>query len=179
MEGEIWEFCDTFKTSYFQSVCSTDKSRDTLVKFSDINIITHNPSKRNIDDELKTIREEKHKEYLHNAGHKSPSLENNKNNENSKQSDNFQDRNVDKNQPKEANNKSLCLLGSCIIVGDFMVNGIDKKLLSKKHGKVKVVHFSGARIEDINQYIIPIIKKQPDYLILHVWTNNAATNTSK
>ena len=179
MEGVIWEFCDTFKTSYFQSVCSIDKSRDSLVKFSDINIITHNPSKRNIDDELKAIREEKHKEYLHNAGHKSPSLENNKNNENSKQSDNFQDRNADKNQPKEANNKSLCLLGSCVIAGDFMVNGIDKKLLAKKHGKVKVVHFSGARIEDINQYIIPIIKTQPYYLILHVWTNNAATNTSK
>ena len=49
----------------------------------------------------------------------------------------------------------------------------------KKHGKVKVFHFSGARIEDINQYIIPIIKKQPDYLIRHVGTNDATTNTSK
>ena len=60
-----------------------------------------------------------------------------------------------------------------------MVNGIDEKRLSKKHGNVKVFHFSGARIEDINQYIIPIIKKQPDYLILHVGTNDATTNTSK
>ena len=60
-----------------------------------------------------------------------------------------------------------------------MVNGIDEKRLSKKHGNVKVFHFSGARIEDINQYIIPIIKKQPDYLILHVGTNDATTNTSE
>ena len=78
MEGEIWEFADTFNTYDSQSVCSTDKSRDSLVKFSDINIISHNISKRNIDDQLKTIRVEKHKEYLHNAGRKSPSFENKK-----------------------------------------------------------------------------------------------------
>ena len=60
-----------------------------------------------------------------------------------------------------------------------MLNGIDEKRLSKKHGNVNVFHFSRARIEDINQYIIPIVKKQPDYLILHVGTNDATTNTSK
>ena len=48
MEGEIWDFGDTFNTSDSQSVCSTDKSGQSLVKFSDINIISHNPSKRNI-----------------------------------------------------------------------------------------------------------------------------------
>ena len=58
-----------------------------------------------------------------------------------------------------------------------MVNGIDEKRLPKTHGNVKVFHFSGARIEDINRYIILIIKKQPDYLILHVETNDATTNT--
>ena len=70
-------------------------------------------------------------------------------------------------------------MGTYVIVGDSMVNGIDENQLSKKHGNVKVFHFSGPRIEDINQYIIPIIKKQPDYLILHVSTNDSATNTSK
>ena len=49
--------------------------------------------------------------------------------------------------------------------------------MSKKHGKV--LHFSGARIEDISQYIIPIIKKHPNYLIRHGGTNDATTNTSK
>ena len=60
-----------------------------------------------------------------------------------------------------------------------MVNGIDEKRLSKKHGNVKVFHFSGARIEEINQYIAPIIKKQSDYLILHARTNDTTTNKSK
>ena len=60
-----------------------------------------------------------------------------------------------------------------------MMNGIDGKPLSQKHGNVKVFHFSGARIEDINQYIIPIIKKQPDCLILFIGTNDTTHNTSK
>ena len=161
------------------TICCTVKSRDSLAKFSENNIISHEPSKRNIDDQLKTIREEKHKEYLHNADCKSPLLENNKNNKNQKQCDNLQDRNVDKKQPKETNNNSLWPSGTCVIVGDSMVNGIDEKRLSKKHGNVKVFHFSGARIEEINQYIAPIIKKQPDYLILHARTNDATTNKSK
>ena len=90
---------------------------------------------------IQSRRISKHKEYLHNAGRKSPFLENNKNNENPKQCDNFQDRNVDKNQPKETNNNFLWPLGTCVIVGDSMVNGIDEKRLSKKHGNVKVFHF--------------------------------------
>ena len=97
-----------------------------------------NLQKKNIDDQLKTIREEKHKVYLHNADCKSPLLENNKKNENQKQCDNLQDRNVDKKQPKETNNNSLWSSGTCVIVGDSMVNGIDKKRLPKKDGNVKV-----------------------------------------
>ena len=67
MEGKIWDFGDTFNTYDSPSVYSTGKSRDLLVKFSDVSIIKHNPSKRNIDDQLKTIREENHKGYFHNA----------------------------------------------------------------------------------------------------------------
>ena len=122
---------------YFRfSLCSTVKSRDSLDKSSKINIICHETSKRNIDDQLKTIREEKHKEYLHNAGCKSPLLENNKSNENPKQCDNLHDRNVDKKQPKKTNNNSLWPPDTFVIVGDSMVNGIDEKRLSKKHGNV-------------------------------------------
>ena len=179
MEGKIWDVDDTCNTSDSHSDSSTVKSRDSLAKFSEIIIIVHKLSKRNIDDHLKTIRKEKHKGYLHHAGCKSPLLENNRNNENQKQCDNLQDINVDKKQPNETKNNSLWPSGNCVIVGDSIVNGIDEKRLSKKHGNVKVFHFSGARIDDINQYIIPIIKKQPDYLILYVGTNDATTNASK
>ena len=60
-----------------------------------------------------------------------------------------------------------------------MLNGIGAKRLSRRHANIKAFHVSGTRIEDINQYIIPIIKKQPDYLILHVRTNDATANRSK
>ena len=79
---------------------------------------------------IQSRRISKHKEYLHNAGRKSP-----------KQCNNFQDRNVDKNQPKETDDNFLWPLGTCVIVGDSMVNGTDEKRLSKKHGNVKVFHF--------------------------------------
>ena len=36
MEGEIWDTGDTLNTSDSQSLCSTDKSKDSLVRFSDI-----------------------------------------------------------------------------------------------------------------------------------------------
>ena len=52
------------------------------------------------------------------------------------------------------------------------------KKISQEHGDVTFFHFSGARIEDVNHYIIPIIKKQPEYLIVHAKTNDATTNTS-
>ena len=84
------------------------------------------------------------------------SLENNKNNKNSKQCEKIQDRNVDKNKTKETNKQFPCKSGSSVIVADSIVNGINEKRLSKKRSNVKVFHFLGARIEDINQYIIPI-----------------------
>ena len=60
-----------------------------------------------------------------------------------------------------------------------MVNGTDEKQQSQKYGKVKVFLFSGARIEDINHYIVPVIKNKPDYLILHAGTNDATKNSSR
>ena len=59
-----------------------------------------------------------------------------------------------------------------------MINEIDYKRLSQKFGDVKVFHSSGARIEDLNHYIVSIIKSKPEYLILHAGTNDATTNSS-
>ena len=59
-----------------------------------------------------------------------------------------------------------------------MVNGIDEKKL-QKHGNVKVFYFSGARTNDMNHHLMPIIAKRSDYLILYVGTDDATTNTSK
>ena len=117
-EREMKNFGDTFSTFDSQSVFSTCKSGDSLVKFIDVNIISNKSSKRIIDYQLKANREEKHKEYLWGIIKltKYP-----------KQCDNLQDRNVDKSKTKETNNQSPWPSGTPVIVGDSMVNSIDEK----------------------------------------------------
>ena len=117
-EREMKNFGDTFSTFDSQSVFSTCKSGDSLVKFIDVNIISNKSSKRIIDYQLKANREEKHKEYLWGIIKltKYP-----------KQCDNLQDRNVDKSKTKETNNQSPWPSGTPAIVGDSMVNSIDEK----------------------------------------------------
>ena len=131
-----------------------------------------------IDDQLKIIRKEKHQEYLLNTGCKSPSSENTKNNKNTKQFSDQQAKKENINEAEETNKEFHWPSGTCAIVGDSMVNGIDEKRL-QKHGNVKVFYFSGARINDTNHHLMPIIAKRPDYLILHIGTNDATTSTSR
>ena len=79
---------------------------------------------------------------------------------------------ITNNDINDRDNQCRWPSGTCAIVRDSMINGIDEKRLSQKFDNVKVFHFSGARIEDLNHYIVPIIKNKPDYLILHVGTND-------
>ena len=139
-----------------------------------MNTVNTEIANMSIDDQLKMIREGKHQEHLLNTGCKSPSLENIKNNENKKQFSDPQARKENTNKTAETNIEFHWPSGTCAIVGDPMVNGINKKKL-QKHGSVKVFYFSVARINDMNI----IIAKQPDYSILHVGTNDATTNTSR
>ena len=39
--------------------------------------------------------------------------------------------------------------------------------------KVKVQPFPGAKTEDMFHYLVPLLEKMPDYVILHVGTNDA------
>ena len=101
-----------------------------------------------------------------------------KNNENTKQFSDPQARKENIKETAETNKEFHWPSGTCAIVGDSMVNGIDEKTL-QKHGNVKVFYFSGARINDMNHHLMPIITKRPDYLVLNVRTNDATTNTCR
>ena len=48
-----------------------------------------------------------------------------------------------------------------------------------KNSYLRSIAKLGARNEDINHYIIPFIKKKPDYLILLERTKDATTNRSR
>ena len=176
MVGETWDFDVTHETSDSESTCSISNSEDSIVESRDVNTLNTKSSGMSIDDQLKIIRKEKHQEYLLNTGCKSPSSENTKNNKNTKQFSDQQAKKENINEAEETNKEFHWPSGTCAIVGDSMVNGIDEKKL-QKHGNVKVF-FSGARINDMNHLLMPIIAKRPDHLILHVGTNDVATNTS-
>ena len=46
-----------------------------------------------------------------------------------------------------------------------------------KNKSVKVHSLSGATTEDMESYLIPLINKKPDHILLHVGTNNLAIDT--
>ena len=45
--------------------------------------------------------------------------------------------------------------------------------------KVKVRYFVGGRTDDMYGYMKPLLRKLPDYIILHIGTNDAVNNTSR
>ena len=69
--------------------------------------------------------------------------------------------------------------GTCLIVGDSILAGIDENRLSTGKHKAKVRYFPGARTDDMYDYMKAPLRKLPDYIILHIGTNDAVSNTSR
>ena len=59
------------------------------------------------------------------------------------------------------------------------MSGIREELLKTDKHNVKVRFYRGGTIEDMEDNIKPILKKEPDYIILHVGTNNATNFTAR
>ena len=55
--------------------------------------------------------------------------------------------------------------------------GIREELLKTDKHNVKVRFFRSGTIEEMEDNIKPILKREPDYIILHVGTNNATNLT--
>ena len=62
---------------------------------------------------------------------------------------------------------------------DSMVSGLKEGLLSNKKQQVKARCCRGAVVEDMFDYLKTILKRKPDYVVLHVGTNNAKDITSR
>ena len=60
-----------------------------------------------------------------------------------------------------------------------MLPGIEEKKISKRERKVKVKNFPRATIDDMYDYIKPLLKKCPDNIISHAGTNNIVNESSK
>ena len=127
MVGETWNFDVTHETSDSQSTYSTSNSEGSIVETRDVNTANTEIANMGIDDQLKMIREEKHQEYLLNTSSKLQSLENTKNNKNTKQLSVPQARKENLNEIAETKKELHWPSGTCAIVGDSMINGIDEK----------------------------------------------------
>ena len=58
------------------------------------------------------------------------------------------------------------------IVGDSIISKLNGWKMSNKNNRVYVKAFPGATVDDMNDYVKPIVRKQPDNIIVHVGTNN-------
>ena len=62
--------------------------------------------------------------------------------------------------------------GTYLVADDSMLSYIDEKRMPRKFN-VKVRSFPGAKTDDMFYYLVPLLEKNPDYVILHVGTNDA------
>ena len=65
-----------------------------------------------------------------------------------------------------------------LIVGDSIISGVDERRISHRNN-TKVRVFPGATVDDMFDYIKPLLLKAPDTIIVHVGTNNCVNETSR
>ena len=123
---------------------------------------TNAAAKINLENQLKKIRQIKHQNYT-----------------NSKYPPKEQSTKSSEEKHPIGNVTHKWSKNTTLIVGDSIITGVDERMISRKGRVVKVRYFSGATIEDMYDYLKPILKKCPDNIILHVGTNNAAREPAK
>ena len=61
--------------------------------------------------------------------------------------------------------------GTTLITGSSILHGISESRLRRYQAKVRP--FSGATVDDMYNYLPPLLKKRPDNIILHVGSNDS------
>ena len=75
---------------------------------------------------------------------------------------------------KDVDKQALWIPGTTLIIGDSMLYGLDEKRLKN----CKVCVYPGSSIENMHFNIIPLFRKRPSTIILHVGTNNCVNENS-
>ena len=63
--------------------------------------------------------------------------------------------------------------GTAAIIGDSILNGIIQERLSRKRRVVKVHNFRGVTVDDMKHHVMPLLRKEPSFVIIHADTNDA------
>ena len=67
--------------------------------------------------------------------------------------------------------------GTTLIVGDSMLGGVKEGLIGPR-GNMKVRSFPGATLDDMVDYLRPLLRKKPDRVLLHAATNDAINHNA-
>ena len=79
---------------------------------------------------------------------------------------------------KRVINKSHCWQkGTTLITGSSILMGLNEKKLRKYNAKVRA--FPGSCVDDMFDYLVPLLKKKPDNIILHIGSNDAPFKSAK
>ena len=139
-------------------------------------IYSNKLSKFKLEKQLNTIRKRKHANYTNSNNIVKTLLNKNTNSRsNSNLSDKYENTTTQKlatqqKKTEEENKNGIRRSwprGTCVIIGDSMVAGIDERKMSSKH-LIKVRSFPGATCSDMYHYLVPILERKPDHVILHV-----------
>ena len=66
--------------------------------------------------------------------------------------------------------------GTTLVVGDSMIQGLEENKLKRYNAKIR--SFPGSTIDDLYDYIKPLLKKKPTNVIIHCGTNDAQNKSA-
>ena len=69
------------------------------------------------------------------------------------------------------------LPNTVLITGDSLLNNLEERRMNKQY-PVKVRPFPGADTQDMFDFIAPLLKRMPTYIILHIGCNDALDKNS-
>ena len=143
----------------WQSVNETSRDNTTLVDDLNLSAISSNESFFNerehvgLSTQLSDARNKYHQIFLDKVNKETDYIQN--------------------NIPAVGNDPAIWPSKTTLIVGDSIISGIDEKRLSRNNKLVKVRTFPGAKVQDMFHYLVPLIIKRPDNIIIHCGTNNS------
>ena len=143
------------------------------------NIYSNKLSKFKLEKQLNTIRKRKHANHTNNNIVKKPLDKNTNSQSNSNLGDKYENTTAQKlaaqqKKTEEGNKNGIkhrWSRGTCVVIGDSMVAGIDEHKMTSKR-LIKVRSFPRATSSDMYHYFVPILESKPDHVMLHVGTND-------
>ena len=148
-------------------------------------IISKKVRKLNLEKQLIDVRKTYHQNFVKlNSNGSEATATNHKNNLETSAKENqinqiktISEKSSDESHLRKKSNQSIKAhtwpKGSCLVIGDSMLEGLDEQKMSSKR-VVKVRKFPGATTDNMYHYLMPLIQKQPDNVILHRGRNDAS-----